>query len=289
MTDVRMTTIIAWRDRPELGETLRHNTPFLDAMRSDVIVVNSGGDSRALRQLRRATSLPTTQIDLPHEQFNKSCALNVGIHEARPGVILILDADILLTTSLAPYAARCAGQECFAIGCGMSLVPPRPPAFDVPPGPVLKNVVSASTLEFHWVDGTVSTVFVDRLDYGSGRRVSQGIILARKAHLVEVGGYRSDFVGWGWEDLDIHVRLLRRGLACVYFDDEIKHLEHGDEMRDLRGPKKEGNRANRWRAWQAYAAGEFAGTYEADIRLWRSTMSRTPSLEEEEADTASRP
>lgn len=271
MTDPRMTTIIAWRDRPELGQTLRHNAPFLEAMRSDVIVVNCGGDSRSLRQILGSSGVKARQIDLSIERFNKSFALNVGLHEARPGPVFVLDADILLTASLESHAAVCARRRCFAIASAMTTVPvTEPPIFDPPSGSFLEKVVMGTTLTYYWADGTVTHLVQKRLDCGNNRTIAPGIMLVLKEHLVNAGGYRSDLVGWGWEDIDIQTRLLRRGLECVYMDEEIKHLDHGDDKRDLYGPKTEVARANKFRVWNAYCAGEPVGTYDSDIETWQS-------------------
>jgi hypothetical protein len=66
MTDARLTTIIPWSRRPELERTLRHNRSRLDAMRADIMVVNCGGDGRALQRLLASPGLPrVTQVDVP--------------------------------------------------------------------------------------------------------------------------------------------------------------------------------------------------------------------------------
>jgi hypothetical protein len=115
MTDVRLTTIIPWCQRQELAQTLRHNAPIFEAMGSDVIVVNCGGNSDVLRGLLSSGVGPATQIDLP-AAFNRSLAINIGIHFAEPGVVFILDADILLTVSLRPGPTPRSVREADASG-----------------------------------------------------------------------------------------------------------------------------------------------------------------------------
>jgi hypothetical protein len=273
MTDLCIRTIIPWYQRPELKQTLRHNTPIFEAMRSDITVVNCGGDSRSLRQILSSVDLVrTTQIDLPAKGFNRALALNIGVHDAERGVVFILDADIFLTGSLRRYAETCARRNCFAILAGMTAVPPREPRFTPPSGSFLQKIVAEVRDSYHWLDGTVTQVVRARLDCGQDRRAAPGIMLVQKKHLVNVGGYRSDFVGWGWEDIDVHVRLLRLGLECVHVDEEIKHLEHGDDKRDLNGPMREAENANRSRVWQAYCDGNFVGTYKTDVGRWQGSV-----------------
>jgi hypothetical protein len=281
VTDLCIETIIPWSQRPELEQTLRHNTPIFEAMRSEVIVVNCGGDSRALRRILNSRGLiRARQIDLPVTRFNRSLALNIGVHAAKEGVVFVLDADILLTGSLRQHAETCAQRNCFAILAGMTAVPPREPIFTPPSGSFLMRIVEETRDSYHWLDGTVTQVVRERLDWGSDRRTAPGIMLVQKKHLVEVGGYRSDFLGWGWEDIDVQVRLLRLGLECIHLDEEIKHLEHGDDKRDLGGPMTTVKNANRSSVWSAYCVGKFVGTYQTDVDTWQSLVSQARSPDE---------
>jgi hypothetical protein len=252
-------------------------------MRSDVIVVNCGGDSRGLRQILSSRDLVSTrQIDLPAPRFNRSLALNIGLHEAKEGVVFMLDADILLTGSLRHYAEICAQRNCFAILVGLTTIPPREPRFMPPTGSFLQKIVEETRDSYHWLDGTVTHVLRERVDWGSDCRAAPGIMLVRKQLLVNAGGYRSDLVGWGWEDIDVQVRLLRLGLECVQVDEEIKHLEHGDDKRDLNGPMTEAKNANWSRLSDAYCAGRFAGTFAADVDRWQSSAERKGGSESTE-------
>jgi hypothetical protein len=102
--------------------------------------------------------------------------------------------------------------------------------------------------------------------------------MVARDHLIAIDGYRSDFVGWGWEDVDVHLRLQRRlRLQPVYAACEVVHLEHGDETRDTSGgaKKAESSRDNFSRACESYARNDFAGTYRADVRAWESGIRRT--------------
>lgn len=273
MTDLHIETIIPWSQRPELEETLRQNAPILKEMGSDVTVVNCGGDSQTLRKILSSIDhVRTTQVDLPVNRFNRSLALNIGVHTARDGIVFTLDADILLTGSLRKHAEICAQRKCFGILTGMTAVPPKEPRFTPPVGSILLKIVEETRDSYHWLDGTVTQVLRERIDWGSERRTAPGIMLIQKRHLVSVGGYRSDFLGWGWEDIDVQIRLSRQGFECIHIDEEIKHLEHGDEKRDLSGPMTEFKHANRSSLWGAYCVNRFTGTYEADVNAWCSYL-----------------
>lgn len=269
MTDVRLTTIIPWCQRLELERTLRHNAPIFHAMRSDVVVVNCGGDSELLRGLlASADSVPATQVDLP-ARFNRSLAINVGIHFAAPGVLFVLDADILLTATLRPYAETCVRRGCFGVVAGLTSVPARKSLFELPPGSFLRKIVSETHESYHWSDGRVTDVLLNRVDCNTDRRSACGIVLVRRQDMLDIGGYRSDFSGWGWEDLDLQLRLLRHGVERMLVHEEIKHLEHDNVVRDVDGMKpSESAAANQRRAWRSYCEGRLCGTYHTDVERW---------------------
>jgi hypothetical protein len=273
MSDVGLTTIIPWCQRLELEDTLRQNAEILAAMRSDVVVVNCGGDSGLLRRLLAPTdAVAVTQVDLP-APFSRSLAMNIGIHCAAPGVVFTLDADILLTANLRPYAELCERRGCFGILAGMTTVPPREPYFAAPPGSCLETIVTEMHESYHWSDGRVTKILLGRTDCATDHRSACGVILARRQDLIEIGGYRSDFEGWGWEDMDVQVRLIRHGVESMLVHEEIKHVEHDNGVRDLNGIKpRVSAAANRTRAWRSYSEGHFRGTYRADVERWGSAM-----------------
>lgn len=270
---IRLTTIIPWCNRLELERTLRDNGPLLEAMRSQVVVVNCGGDAELLQRLVASSGVAARRIDVP-VKFNRSLAINIGIGCAEPGALLILDADILLTSTLRPYAECCVERRCFGILAGMTSLPPQRPLFTPPPGSFLRKVVTSVRESYHWADNRVSDVVLGRTDCASDFRTACGIILVVSDEMKAIGGYRSDFHGWGWEDIDVQVRLLRHGVASMLVHEEIRHLEHGNDVRDLNGTKlHESAAANRRRAWRAYCAGDLHGTYLADVERWRPVIS----------------
>jgi hypothetical protein len=52
-----VTTIIPWCQRPELEQTLRHNTPCLEELGGEVIVANCGGDASQLGRILQSPDL----------------------------------------------------------------------------------------------------------------------------------------------------------------------------------------------------------------------------------------
>ena len=54
-------------------------------------------------------------------------------------------------------------------------------------------------------------------------RTGIGLLFADKKHFIKVGGYNSDLVGWGWEDVDI---LLRMQMICNIEHKSIGYALH---------------------------------------------------------------
>jgi len=108
-----------------------------------------------------------------------------------------------------------------------------------------------------------------RIDILSRNRCAAGLILARKADFLAVGGYRSVLDGWGWEDNDVMIRLNRvQGLKRKQAGEAV-HLTHADDVRDLNGKDKiASTELNFDKVCSYYIRGELQGTYTADVNLW---------------------
>jgi glycosyltransferase involved in cell wall biosynthesis len=273
---MNLTTIIPWRQRPELAQSLRHNTPLFRAMGSEVVVVNCGGDAEALRRLLASPDLiETTQIDLPVERFNISRARNIGAHVAKAGVLFFLDADVLIPGDLRSYVDLCAEGQSYVMFRRMVDQPRKKPPIVKREGSLLEALVGEWFMTFEWSDGRSTRIRTAWLDFGRGSRLGTGQIMVRKQDVVELGGFRSDLVGWGWEDLDFHLRLQTRlGIEPVYIQEELVHLAHADNKRDVRKGESKGHteRANMLRSCQSYCDGNFSGTYDADVAEWQAAL-----------------
>ncbi len=266
-----LSILIPWRDRPELEETLRRNLPRYERAEAQVVVVNCGGDGdMAAGIIARAGSGRTRQVDLA-APFNRSFALNLGIHFAASPKVFAMDADIVLEQRTLDDALAALGDRTFVTIHTIRESDPSPPSWSTgltaPPEIVTVRRNLFTTVE--WADGTETTIEDFRLDTMDRSRCAAGLILARKADFEAVGGYRSDLDGWGWEDNDMMIRLIRvAGLERREAGAAI-HLTHGDAVRDLKGREKNNStEANFQRVCGRYIRGELEGTYRADVRAW---------------------
>ena len=55
-----------------------------------------------------------------------------------------------------------------------------------------------------------------------------GVVLMQKQHFEAANGFSNGYWGWGYEDVDLRERLLRRGLAHAHRDGTFRLLPHVD-------------------------------------------------------------
>lgn len=252
-----LTIVIPWCDRPAIGHTLRLNQPVIGEY--EIIVVNVGGDREALMHAVDAADLADVRVvHLTGIPFNKSLALNVGIHLASQNACLMLDADIRLCEYDVAAALAIIADGAFLtldrvvaeqdqVGLGRSGLA------------AIRHLVALDFIDGRSIEVETAALFND-----GNARSGPGILLAQTARLREIGGYNSAFVGWGWEDIDVIVRLQHLGLLRQahglgwHLADEAVGPSHST--------KRDSDMRNRAMALRNYAAGDFLGTLQRDVR-----------------------
>jgi glycosyltransferase involved in cell wall biosynthesis len=250
--------IIPWRDRAELAKTLEANLRFIAEWQAELLIVNFGGDSQWLDGIVDQHDTRLRVIEVRVDRFNKSRALNIGIHFARAEYVLLLDADVILTDfDLHLAMARVDGGA----WVGLKKIVESASA-EKRSGRIAQF---ANYFELVLSDQRVVRVETKRTYFSDGARSCPGILFLRRQDLLDIGGFNSALVGWGWEDIDLHVRL---GLILGRESSEMGaglHLSHGDENRFFLGSSPaENNHRNRQICMGLYDAGMFEGTYEQD-------------------------
>lgn len=262
---ISLTILIPWKDRDELGLTLNNNSHAFKRSRASVIVVNCGGDTSQLLSLTKKCDFPIEIVDIRGFEFNKSRALNIGINYARSEYVFNIDADVMITedtmmtlmNSLRPgYMTTIERLEESSKICGIRH--DRESA--------IRDIVTEETTRFVWTNGQETVVPNFRRYFSDGSRGGQGQLLVRKEDLTSIDGYNSELVGWGYEDIDILIRLQRlAGLSHLQMGEAI-HLSHDDQRRCIYGVSKSvNNRRNATAAYKRYSIGQFRGTLSADL------------------------
>jgi glycosyltransferase involved in cell wall biosynthesis len=263
-----LSVVIPWRARDELATTLRHNRARLISSAAEVMVVSCGGDSRQLMRLTKVVDLPGLRLlHIAKRRFNKSLALNVGAAMARASRLLFLDADILLDDAMLDDATSLLRRPGFVNVERVHESAIRHPHRQS------RLLHVAHRIDLLTTDGRRATIETNRLRLADRSRSAPGLVLLRRDDFVAVGGMSSDLEGWGWEDLDLLVRLqLKLGLP-QRLTGEVTHLSHDDSQRDTRGrPRAETETTNYLRCLARYAGGNFMGTYRSDVARWRKRI-----------------
>ncbi|MBC7978833.1 MAG: glycosyltransferase [Myxococcales bacterium] len=267
-----LSVVIPWCNRDELATTLAHNRARFAAGHAVVIVVNCGGRRRALaQQLATANVAGLRVLHIPVRRFNKSLALNLGAWAASAPRLLQLDADILLDDdTMVVQAPALLARPGFV---NVERVHESAAARSERPSQLLHI---AHVIELETADGRRAHIETNRYRLTDRSRSAPGLVLLRRADFLAVGGMTSDLEGWGWEDLDLLVRLqlqlgLRQRLAGA-----VIHLSHGDASRDTRGRSRIVTEADNYQRCLAhYALGRLIGTYRADVARWSTRLERT--------------
>ncbi|ADO74399.1 galactosyltransferase-related protein [Stigmatella aurantiaca] len=263
-----LSIIIPWCRRPELDVTLRRNRRFFTAHPFEVLVVNCGGSVRTFRKLLRAHRFPGLRgLEMRDTSFNKSLALNAGASAARANCFLFLDADVVLRGDFLEGALAKLGTKHFVTVDRL---------FESHPAARRRSRLRELAYLMRFVDrkGRAAQVETQRVNLSDGSHGGPGLVMLRRKHFEEVNGMNSNLRGWGWEDMDLLVRLqLALGLSQRRHGEAV-HLTHGDDQRDLGGiHKKASELLNLFRCLENYREGYYWGTRDADVETWQGRFS----------------
>src|SRR5258708_2895705 len=205
----KISVVIAWCDRVALRTSLSQNWPYFRRAGAEVLLVNCGGNRSLARRLVSvsAGNGPIRVIHLAAGSFNKSLALNVGSSLATSSHLCFLDADVVISpTLLDQLRARATGDTFSTV---------RDVVESQLVGQTSETALSETSqhLAFTLRDGRRARILISRTGYRPPRRTGPGLVCLSRRHFVSVGGMNAELKGWGWEDLDLIIRLsLKLGL-----------------------------------------------------------------------------
>lgn len=222
--------IIPVKDRSEIQLCVRSLlssssaiNPTGELLRIAQITVCDGGSSEiecieVLNQLKRQG---ISILTVPHAGFNKCKLINYGILQAKSEFILISDADITWNPS-ALNALLSVASTSRTIGYIQDVAESRPE-----PHALCRDRYTYSIRACG--DGRIVEVVAD--EPHTSKRPGCGLICTRRATLLELGGYKEIFRGWGWEDQDLLIRARLLGMQ-VHATGSVLHLSHSDAKRN---------------------------------------------------------
>lgn len=200
--------LIPTRNRAErLTDTLRALGRQEGIGQAEVIVVDDGStDSTAERIRAMAERLPTPLRMLAQAHRGPAAARNLGLREARGPLVIFTGDDIepydgWLAAHIAAHRSR--ADETVAV-LGKTWPPPQThSAF-------MRFLMEESSAQFGYAALDRGQIPDYRFFYTSNLSVKKSVL----AH--EEGPFDERFESAAWEDIDLGVRLTRRGLTIVY-------------------------------------------------------------------------
>ena len=264
LSDARLGIVVAWRNRPELGQALPTISECAERYGGDVTIVNYGGDvgqlSRLLDQVQsgiRVISVRDTQW------FNKARAQNIGAAHSYHDLLFFCDCDILIKTGSLDDLVEDVRSDKGKFGTVAGLKETECNARNA------SNVVAFGyCLKLRLANGRALEIVDSEEDAETGARHAPGLLVTHRGSFERLGGYNGRLQGWGWEDQDMIARLtLGEGLERIQ-SGHVMHISHNDDTRVRHYPPA----SDRWemrdrmfrQALNYYDRGDLSGTYHED-------------------------
>jgi glycosyltransferase involved in cell wall biosynthesis len=261
-----LSVIIPWSNRSELRTTLQRNAAAFQSLPSEVLIVNCGGSPQDLQNLLEDSTLPRLRvIEVSSERFNKCLALNIGAFFSTGSRLLFLDADIVVSSAVVTGMIDLTDNKRFVTIRWVvdSNATARPTGLSE----------SIQTLELVWADGKHLAVEFFRIRAADQARGGPGLICVMKDHFVTVQGMNSRLTSWGWEDMDLIIRLQAMMPVQRTLFGEAEHIYHDDSRRNLKGTTRQQSvQSNMALCYRDYEQGKFMGTLNQDIALSHHTV-----------------
>lgn len=252
-----------WCDRYELPESLPSLVETAEILNGKVYIVNFGGSPDDLYTL---TENYLDEIEIitisTVSYFNKQAAHNIGVRCSGNPFLFFCDNDIIVNPNDMSHIV----QE----------LERNPNSFATLKG-VKESSVNARNaghitsfgyrLELKTADGKRLEIIDSEEDAKTGLRNAPGLLCVSRKNFLNINGYNSDLIGWGWEDQDMIARLtLGLGLLRMQYGEAI-HISHDEESR-IRHYSVD----NRWesrdkmfrQALNRYDCNDFSGSYVDD-------------------------
>jgi glycosyltransferase involved in cell wall biosynthesis len=260
-----LSIVIPWLDRFELSKTLPLNLTYLDEqeVRFELIIVNVNGNLEKLKEIvKKSNHSAVKMATISLESFSKSQALNHGIQLAEGKYFMCLDTDVMIKNLDLQSVFSQINKGCFVTIKTVEETNKSPNPVEKLPFDVGGITAISYKIDLEREGQESISVVLNRQNLKKGDRSGPGIIIVSMADLKEAGGYNGELIGWGWEDIDLIVRLEVLGKKRRQ-QGTVMHITHGEDMRNLTngvGSKSENEVLNMQKCLINYQLGLFKGT-----------------------------
>ncbi|MEM6451451.1 MAG: galactosyltransferase-related protein [Cyanobacteria bacterium P01_D01_bin.105] len=239
------------------------------------LLVCDGGstDPTCLRQIETVSQWEKVRVlHCKHAEcsaeFNKSWLMNQGLAAATAEVVLISDVDILWEAAVLEAIALSAAKHPQRVYSVLKVKESDPAAVAVRRQRYTYRIEESAT---HTLVEICPAVI------GEKTRPGCGMVCAQRQVFEHVGGYKTCFMGWGWEDQDFLIRAQLLGYEVSALG-TVVHLSHGDAQRHSAAESIEKSRdRNIMRCLRALKEGDLRGDLTA-ARLQERPSDRTISV-----------
>ena len=155
--------------------------------------------------------------------FDKATLINCGIAQSTAERVLISDADILWNAEAIADLQAALQPEIEGIVYVQTVHE------SVPQTQALHR--PRYRYQLHWQGDRVTIAIEPVCSQAELQRPGCGLVYAHRRTLLTLGGYKTCFQGWGWEDQDLLMRAELLGLPIMAAG-TVAHLSHSDRCRN---------------------------------------------------------
>ena len=217
--------IPTYNNREVLRETIRTaRQQTLDPDLYEIVVVDDGSTDGTAEMMAELTGRPGAPIRYATQpNRGRSAARNLGIRNARGRIVIFVDSDLwatptLLARHLAHYPAGVTGR-----GVQGRTIPH--PESRVTPFMKVKETSPDLTMR-------------RRHDLSPFHVTTRNCSMLRQ-EVLDAGAFDETFSGYGWEDIELAIRLRARGVRFEYEHEALGYHYHVETLDSLRRKLRE--------------------------------------------------
>jgi glycosyltransferase involved in cell wall biosynthesis len=239
-----ISVVITTYNRPEALEAVVRACFMQNDKNFEIIIADDGSTANTqdcVRSLAEGAPVPVRHVWQPDQGFRAAMARNRGTLAARGDYIIFLDGDCIPQRDFIARHRALSEPGCLVSGSRI-LMSERltgrilRQGIAIPGTSVLTRLAwrargdlnKTLQLGLRWPDlGRVRNSF-------SWRRIKSCNLAVWRSDLERVNGFDESFVGWGYEDSDVVLRLFHAGVKRKdgAFATEVFHLWHREAQRD---------------------------------------------------------
>ena len=215
---MRISVIVTTYNRPDALEAVLAGLADQREPPAEVIVADDGSGPETARRVAaaaRRAAFALHHVWQPDEGFRAAAARNAAVRRSRGDYFVFLDGDCIPARRFVADHRRLAEAGCFFQGSRVLVSRRRTPGFDA--RRTRRPLALLADLAAGHLGNPQHLLRLPAWPAGRSRRLagirSCNFGVARD-DLYAVNGFDEAYVGWGREDSDLAVRLMRYGLRC---------------------------------------------------------------------------